>query len=150
MLSHPGVVKTVETLTFAVDGQLIQTVDAVGPTRIMIKTITAAQVLSAGVTVDVAQSTNTTTNTRSDIPLLTQAMIAADGTTKTFAVPDKWCPGTLKVWADGEFLVEVMPGPVTPASGADFSVSGQNVVIATARAAPLNYVFFEYQKSVVP
>lgn len=56
-LSVPGVVKTIETLTFDSFGRLQNTTTVTGPTRIIIKTATSADALSTGVTVDVAEST---------------------------------------------------------------------------------------------
>ncbi len=149
MLSVPGVIKTVRTLTFTLDGQLEQTVDVVGPSRIIIKTVTTADATSTGVTIDTASSTTTTPNSLVDIARYkwVPSTQAADGSRKTFAVPDKWCPGTLFVVADGMVLVDTS---FSPAQGADYSVSGLNVVLDTAKSAPINYVAFLYQKSVVP
>jgi hypothetical protein len=147
MLSMPSVVKTVRTLTFAPDGQLITTADATGPTRIIIKTATLADVLSTGVTVDVTASTATTTNPRTDVPLWkwVKSTTAANGSTKVFAIPTKPVAGCLMVFADGELLVD---STFSPVQGADYSLSGLNVTIDSARAAPINYVAFMYQESV--
>jgi hypothetical protein len=147
MLSISSVIETIRTLTFAVDGQLITTADVTGPTRIIIKTATAANVLSTGVTVDVGASTATTTNPRTDVPLWkwVKSTTAANGSTKVFAIPTKPVAGCLMVFADGELLVD---SSFSPVSGADYSLSGLNVTIASGRAAPLNYVAFMYQESV--
>lgn len=149
MLSMPGVIKTVRTLTFDMQGQLIQTVDATGPTRIMIKTVTPADARSTGVTVDVAESTDTTTNPRTDVPLWkwVKSTTAANGSTKTFAIPTKPVASTLLVVADGQPLVD---SGFSPGDGADYSLSGLNVTIASGRAAPSSYVAFFYQESVEP
>jgi hypothetical protein len=56
-LSHPGVPKIIRTLTYDPFGRLKNTAEVIGPTRLMIRTVTTAYVLSAGVTVDVAGST---------------------------------------------------------------------------------------------
>jgi hypothetical protein len=147
MLSVPGIVKTVRTLTFDMQGQLITTVDVTGPTRIIIRTATSADALSTGVTVDVASTTATVTNPRTDVPLWkwVKSTTAANGSTKVFAVPTAWCPGTLFVIADGQPLVDAA---FSPADGADYSASGLNVTIASGRAAPSSYVAFFYQESV--
>lgn len=63
MLSHPGIIETVKTLTYDPFGRLKNTSTATGPTRIMVKTITTANALSTGVTVDVAASSTSVDNT---------------------------------------------------------------------------------------
>lgn len=67
---------------------------------------------------------------------------AANGSRKVFAVPNAFVSGTLLVVADGQVLVD---SSFSPGDGADYSVSGQNVTIASARAAPSSYVAFYYQ-----
>lgn len=145
-LSHT-VVKTIRTLTFAGDGQLVRTVDATGPTRIMVKTATVADVLSTGVTIDVAASTDTTTNPRTDVPLWkwVKSSTTANGSTKVFAIPTKPVAGSLIVIADGQPLVD---SAFSPVDGADYSLSALNVTIASGRPAPSSYVAFFYQESV--
>jgi hypothetical protein len=71
-----------------------------------------------------------------------KATESANGTRKTFSVPDLFVTGTLVVIADGQILVD---SSFSPVEGVDYSVSGQVVTIASGRAAPLSYVAFLYQ-----
>ena len=146
MLSHPGVIKTVETLTFDVSGQLIQTVSVVGPTRIIIKTATAANALSPGVTIDVAASTTTVSNPRTDVARFSWIKFTqdADGSRTVFAIPTTWVAGTLMVVRDGQVCADASFNPV---QGADYSVSGLNVTFAIP---PLSWAGCLYQPSVNP
>ena len=139
------VIETVRTLTFDQSGQLDTTVDVTLDSRIIIRTVTSAGTLSAGVTVDVSASTNTVTNPRTDVPRFNwekPSSGAINGTNKVFVIPHNWVTGTLLVVADGQVMVDASFSPV---QGGDYSVSGNNVTFVNA---PNSWVGFLYQRSV--
>lgn len=67
-----------------------------------------------------------------------------NGSNKSFSTPDAFVAGTLMVVADGQVLVDTSFSPV---DGADYSVSGQVVTIASGRAAPESWIAAMYQIS---
>lgn len=144
-LSHPGIPKGTETLTFDMYGRIaVREIDK-GPMRMMVK-VTSKGGISDGVTIDWDHETSTDNYPLPDIALWkwVKSSDQADGTRKTFSVPDKPVAGTLVVVADGQTLVD---STFSPAQGADYSYSGQVVTIASGRAAPLSYVALFYQVS---
>lgn len=148
-LSHPSLITDETVTTYDRYGRVIAIDVTTTATRLMIKTETPTGVKSNAVTIDIPAGTSHNEYGQPDIALYkwVPATEAANGTRKTFSVPDKPVAGSLVVVADGQTLVDSTFNPV---QGADYSYSNRVVTIASGRAAPLSYVALFYQVSNEP
>lgn len=127
-LVHPGVIKTVRLETRDANGNLTNTADTVGITRIIIRVRSTLNALSAGVTVDVGASTPTTPVTPpglNGIPKIEE--FAGDGSTVTFTVAETPI-------SDAACLV-FFAGTQQPLLSGAWSRSGKNFTFDVAPAA---------------
>jgi hypothetical protein len=143
-LSHPGVIKTIRTLTYDPFGRLKNTAEVVGPTRIIVKTVTTAFVLSAGVTVDVAGSSTSVDESLAvaDIgrgTIVERPSGTINGVNRDFTLSKTPSSSRILLIADS-----VGGAPMPLIGGYDYSRSGAAVRFAAAANKPSNNLLAVY------